>query len=144
MAVFKNYIIRIPYRGIKLIDLELYFDLRSEEIKKENPYWEEKIFFNKNTIIKRIRHSHREKNIKKIPFGKKIKANLYLFLETNRKNKYIQRIVIEIYICHANPSLKDWEEIRIEKKEGKKCLFKINLPVLGYFNLPAKMYINTY
>jgi hypothetical protein len=145
LVVLKNYIIGIAYKKFaNFVNSELYFDIATGEIKKENPYWEEKLFFNKNTVIKKIRHSLNDKDIRKIPLGKKIRANIYLFLETNKRNKYIQRMVFEIYITHANPDINNEEEIRIENREGKNCLFKTNLPNLSSFNSIKTMYINTY
>ena len=143
IKVFRNYIIFLGYnKSVVLITPDPYYDVESGEIKKDSPYWEEKIFFlNRNTLIKKIRHISSEKDVKRMPLGKMVRANIHLFLETNKRNKYIQRLVCNIYVTHAKPEIKEYYEIKFETKK-RDSIFQISFPNVSSKNEKIELYVN--
>ncbi len=143
LATFENYLILLPSKkNVRLINPNPYFDIDSETIIYESSYWEEKIFFEKNTIIKEIRHNLPNLYINKIPLGRKVRVKICIFLQINIRNAYIKRIVFKIYILHTNPD-KNEKEIKIECSK-KNSIFEINLPIRNIYDKQVKIYINEY
>lgn len=143
IKTFENYLILLPRKkNVKLIDPIRYFDAEDKNIVFETSYWEEKIIFEKNTIIKEIRHNLPNLYIGRMPLGKKVRAKICIFILTNRRNKYIQKVVIKIYVLHTNPNPNE-KEIRIEYSK-KNCIFDFYLPTINRDNKRKKLYINEY
>lgn len=143
LATFENYSILLPYkREVQLINPIPYFDIDSGTIIYEYSYWEKKIFFEKNTIIKEIRHNLPNLCINRIPLGRKVRTKICIFLQTNRRNAYIKKVVFKIYILHANPNQNE-KEIKIEYFK-KNCIFEFYLPTINRDDKRIKIYINEY